>query len=83
MVRASPHRNTYLSWECAQIEQVEVTGQWGGQRVKRAQSRAGGLPLGHRKGEWRHVEVHGSQVAEEGRVAGRAFILDLQDEPKM
>lgn len=51
--------------------------------MKRAQSRAGDLPLGHRQGERRHVEVHGSQVAEEGRVAGRAFILDLQDEPKM
>lgn len=47
VVRVSPYRDTHLGWERAQIEQMEVTGQWGSQRVERVKSRAGALPLGH------------------------------------
>lgn len=78
----STHWYTDLGWERAQIEQVEVAGQWRSQRVERAQGRAGHLPLGHGKDKWRRVEVHRSQVAEQGRVAGRALMLDLQDGPE-
>lgn len=45
--RVSTDWDTHLGWERAQIEQMEVTGQWRSQRVERAQSRAGALPLGH------------------------------------
>lgn len=48
VVRVSADWDAHLSWDCAQIEQMEVTGQWRSQRVERVQSGAGALPLGHR-----------------------------------
>lgn len=50
--------------------------------MKRAQSGARGLPPGHGQGEHRGVQVHGRQVAEEGRVACRGAFADLQDGPR-
>lgn len=42
--------HTHLGLEHAQVEQVEVTGRRGSQRMERAQTRGWGLPLGYRQG---------------------------------
>lgn len=75
--------DTHLGLQGAQVEQVEVTGQRGGQGMKGAQTRARELPLGHRQGKHWDIQVHGGQVAEEGRVAAGVAILDLQVWPEV
>lgn len=51
--------------------------------MKRVQAGGWGLPLGYGQGKRRGIQVHGGQVAEEGRVAGGVAVWDLQDRPKM
>lgn len=81
--RPEPDGDAHLGLQRPQVEQVEVTGQRSGQGMKRAQAGARELPLGYGQGEHWGVQVHGGQVAEEGRVAGGAAILDLRGGPEM
>lgn len=62
---------------------MEVTGQRAGQGMERAQTGARGLPPGYGQGKHWGIQAHRGQVAEEGRVARGAAILDLQGWPEM
>lgn len=51
--------------------------------MERAQTGARGLPLGYGQGKHWGIQGHGGQVAEKGRVARGAAIVDLQGWPEM
>lgn len=51
--------------------------------MERAQTGARGLPLGYGQGKHWGIQGHRGQVAEKGRVARGAAIVDLQGWPEM